>query len=225
MNPIRILLADDHQIVLEGLVSLLDGEADIQVVATALDGGEVMKLLAHHPVDVLVLDYSMPIMDGATTLQKVREQFPQIRTIMLSFSDDGKVIHEVISAGAVGYILKNKSSKNLVEAIRTVARGEKYLPHHISQILMEYLQRPQPAADPHMTTKISDREEEVIACIMDGMAAKQIAEVLFISEPTVNTHKKNLFDRFGFSSATQLGMLGQKRGIKRWTERKTGDNY
>lgn len=218
-STIRVLLADDHQMVLEGLKILLQDEPQIQIIGTALDGEEVMEVLQHQPVDVLVLDYQMPKMDGLATLQAMQSSFPQVRTIVVSFSNDGKVIHDVIKAGARGYVIKNRSSDDLVDAINIVANGGKYTPEEVSAALMDFLHQPPLPEDPTAHLKITDREEEVIACMMDGLPAKQIADVLSMAIPTVNTHKANLYERFQLKNGNQLVLLGKQRGIVPWNKR------
>lgn len=216
---IKVLLADDHQMVLEGLKILLQDESGIEIIGTALDGEEVMEALRNQQVDVLVLDYQMPKMDGLATLQAMQTEFPHVRTIVVSFSNEGKVIHDVIKAGARGYVIKNRSYDDLVDAIRLVARGGKYTPEEVSEALMDFLQQPPTPDDPTAQIQIRDREEEVIACMMDGLPAKQIAHLLNMAIPTVNTHKANLYERFNLNNGNQLVLLGKRRGIIPWSER------
>lgn len=216
---IKILLADDHQMVVDGLIMVLEDEPDIEVVGTALDGEEVLEKLKDLEIDILVLDLSMPKMDGLATLKYVKRQYPQINIIILSYSREGEKIHEVVQGGARGYVLKNRGGKDLVNAIRKVNNGGKFFPDEITDTIVEYLAKPLPKRDPLADVKISDRERDVLACLMDGMSAKIIADRLNISKHTVDSHKKNIMGKTGLRKDTQLALFASERGIKRWSKR------
>ncbi len=218
-SKIRILLADDHQIVIDGLIRVLEDETDIEVTGTALDGEEVLESLKEMSVDILVLDLSMPRMDGTDTLKYVAKQYPEIRTIILSYSREGEKIHEVVKAGAKGYVLKNRGGKDLVNAIRAVYEGGKFFPDEINETMYDFLARPAPTPDPLADVKISDRETDVLACLMDGMSAKIIADTLNISKHTVDTHKKNIMGKTSLRKDTQLALFASERGIIPWSRR------
>lgn len=223
---IKVLLADDHQMFLDCLKRVLEDESNMEIVGMALDGTEVLDALARLQVDVLVLDYQMPRMNGLETLRELSRAYPDVKTVVLSFSNEGKTIHEMIRAGAKGYIVKNRGAVDLVEAITKVASGERFFPMEVAASLSEYLtdgEIPTPSMPASIKVeydlKLSDRETEVIACMLDGMSAKMIAEALNISKPTVETHKQNIRLRFGFHNGAQIAAMGKDRGIVPWSER------
>lgn len=220
-HKLRIVLADDHQMIMEGLQTILEDENDIEVVGTALDGHEVLALLAEKEVDILVLDLSMPKMDGLTALKILKTQFPNVQTIILSYSNEGENIFAAMQAGAKGYVLKNRGGKDLVSAIQKVAGGGKFFPEEIITRMSEYLAAHTSTSEhaEHQETKISDREAEVIACLIDGLKTKEIGDLLCIASSTVETHKNNLKKRFGLSNIHSIITFGQKQGIAPYSKR------
>jgi DNA-binding NarL/FixJ family response regulator len=222
-SPIKVLLADDHQIFLDCLKRVLEDEPNMEIVGMALDGKEVLDMLAEIPLDVLVLDYQMPRMNGLETLQELAQTYPDVKTIVLSFSDEGKIIHDTMCAGAKGYIVKNRGALDLVEAITKVAEGGRFFPLEVSSALSEYMsnghvQLP-PPTQIEPAVKLSEREVEVIACLLDGMSAKMIADTLCITKATVESHKQNIIKRFGFHNSAQVAAMGKERGIRPWSQR------
>jgi two-component system, NarL family, nitrate/nitrite response regulator NarL len=223
---IKVLLADDHQMFLDCLKRVLEDESNMEIVGMALDGTEVLDALSRLQVDVLVLDYQMPRMNGLETLRELSGAYPDVKTVVLSFSNEGKTIHEMIRAGAKGYIVKNRGAVDLVEAITAVASGKRFFPSEVGAALSEFLAdgetsspAPEPQFEHDASLKLSSRETDVIACMLDGMSAKLIADALNIAKPTVETHKQKIMRRFGFHNGNQIVSLAKDRGIVAWSQR------
>jgi DNA-binding NarL/FixJ family response regulator len=220
-SKIKVLLADDHQIMIDGMELFLNHESDIVVVGTALDGIEVMHKLKSLAVDILVLDLSMPRMDGQETLKAINAQYPDLKTVILSFYLDGDKIDAVMKAGAKGYVVKNRGGIDLTKAIRAVAAGSVYFPEDIMQTYTQYVAlqsgRAQKVGIDGAT--LSPREIDVAACILDGMTSIQIGDVLCIEPTTVETHKKKIKHKFGLVNSAQIASLAQGLGIEKWSMR------
>jgi DNA-binding NarL/FixJ family response regulator len=201
MSAIRIAIVDDHQIIIDGLVSLLH-ETDIEVVHSTTSPVNMLETLVHIKADVLLTDIMMPEMTGQDLARQVRKQFPHIRILALSMSGQGDIINEMIrDADISGYLLKNIDRQELSNAIHTVASGKLYFSTEVLQALDRTLQIQKENADTHLTR----REIEIIALIEKEMSNKDIAEKLFISERTVETHRKNIFRKTKTNSV--LGLI------------------
>lgn len=203
-TPIRVLLADDHEMVLEGFSMILADEPDIQVVGTVLDGQQLIAYLLGERPDVLVLDYQMPVMDGLAALRYVRESYPELPVVLLSSHSDGDKIKATFEAGARAYILKNKGRSELVKAIREVAAGGVYFPSEIMLALSNATK--QASAKPSLSpsTKLTPRELDVLRLHVDGLPAKLIADRLCVAKTTVDTHLKNLMEKLGAENGRML---------------------
>jgi DNA-binding NarL/FixJ family response regulator len=201
MSAIRIAIVDDHQIIIDGLVSLLH-ETDIEVVHSTTSPVNMLETLANIKADVLLTDIMMPEMTGQELARQVRTQFPHIRILALSMSGQEDIINEMIrDADIAGYLLKNIDRQELSYAIHTVASGKLYFSTEVLQALDRTLQIQKENADTHLTR----REIEIIALIEKEMSNKDIAEKLFISERTVETHRKNIFRKTKTNSV--LGLI------------------
>lgn len=219
-SKIKVLLADDHQVILDGMRMFLDHEPDIEVVGTALDGIEVMEQLQSLEVDILVLDLSMPRMNGLETLQQLSLAYPNIKTVILSFYLEGEKIHEVMAAGVRGYVVKNRGGKDLVQAIHTIMRGEVFFPSDIMQTYTQYLAK-QPEKNLTPTASLDPptaQQQKVMACILAGMTSQQIGDKLCIAPTTVETHKKNIREKYGLINNAQIASFAQTLGIAPWKD-------
>lgn len=201
-SQIRILIADDHKMMLDGLRSLLSGENNISIVGQALNGLEVMDILAAQAVDIAVLDISMPEMDGYDTVLKMAKLYPATKVIILSLHKDEKYIGKLLNSGVAGYIIKERGSEELVKAINIVAGGKDYFDSEVKEIGIRALKNT--GAGPEKEIKLTTREKEVLHLIAEGLGSKDIGKQLFIAESTVETHRKNLLAKLGIANSKML---------------------
>ena len=207
-KAIRVLIVDDHAIVREGLRTFLGMLPDIELVGEAGGGEEALAAVARGKPQVVLMDLVMPGMDGIEATRRLHAEHPEVKVIALtSFTDDDKV-YPVIKAGAVAYLLKNIGAKELAEAIRATAKGEVRLHPEVTRRLMSGIAGEAPAAEP-----LTEREQQVLACLGRGMSNKEIAAELFISEKTVKTHVSNVLDKLGLADRTQAALYAVKHGL------------
>jgi DNA-binding NarL/FixJ family response regulator len=192
---LKILLADDHEILLESLADSINQREDFEIVSTARNGQEVLHQLSICEVDVLVCDMQMPILDGVSTILQVRQLYPNIKILMLSMLEDAPHIEKAMQAGALGYVLKKAKKAELEKAILTVAKGEKYFADEILQIL----QVPEPTQE-NLPLGLTLREIEVLTLIAKEYSSQQIAKALKISLNTVETHRKHIYQKLNLKN-------------------------
>ncbi|WP_075343140.1 response regulator transcription factor [Tenacibaculum agarivorans] len=200
-NNINILIADDHQIVIDGLSSLIKNEKHINVVAEAKDGKQVLDILEKVTIDIAILDIEMPKLDGVQTTLKIKELYPDIKIIILTMYNKAELIKNIISAGADGYILKNKGKEELVKAINIINDGEEYFGDEVTKTLITDLKQKEKQ---EQLIRLTRREKEVLKLIADGKTTPQISKILFIAPPTVETHRRNLIDKTGVPNSKGL---------------------
>ncbi|PZS20220.1 MAG: DNA-binding response regulator [Pseudonocardiales bacterium] len=199
---IRVLLVDDHRLVRAGLTSLLGAAADVEVVGEAPDGARALELAAAVDADVVLMDLSMPVMDGVDATRKLLADHPQLRVVILtSFSDQGRV-RDALAAGAIGYILKDCMPDELLAAVRSAARGHAPLDPRVAGALLPARSSP---AD-----ELSDRELQVLRLASQGMANKQIGRALGIAERTVKVHLGSVFRRIGVGDRTSAALWARE---------------
>ena len=195
----RILLVDDHTILREGIRALLSSEADLQVVGEAADGHELLALLATTPAEVVLLDINMPGMDGFTALTEMQQHYPDVRVLILSMLDHEHYVARSLALAARGYILKNADSTEIRHAIRTVADGRQFLCTEIGLELLRkvtQLAPPAPLSSPEkLPSDLSGRELEVLRLIAEGLTNAEIADQLFTSKRTIETHRQNIIEK------------------------------
>jgi DNA-binding NarL/FixJ family response regulator len=200
---IRVVIADDHAVVRQGLRTFLDLQDDIEVVAEAGDGAEALAAAEEHAPDVVLIDLVMPNVDGIEAIRGLRERVPAARAIVLSsFIDDEKLL-PAVRAGAAGYLLKDVEPHQLVEAIRTVHAGGALLHPRVASRLLEEM-----ASDP-----LTPREREVLVLIGRGMANKVIARELSLSEKTVKAHVSSILAKLGVTDRTQAALYAVRAGL------------
>lgn len=194
-QPIKVLIVDDHQLMIEGLKSLLEYEDDIAFVAGANSMDETLEFLKDNAIDVILMDINMPGASGIEATHKVRELYPSIKIIALTMHEDISIIQRMIKAGASGFVLKRTNMNEVVEAIRIVHNNGKYLSYNTQQVIMNNLASPADIYDNIEEPKptLSAREIEVLHLIAKEYNNEQIAEKLFISERTVEAHRRNIF--------------------------------
>ncbi len=207
---IRVLLADDHGVVRSGLRMLLDRQPGIDVVAEAADGAEaVTRTLADRP-DVAVLDVSMPRRTGLQAAREIKAQSSLIHVLMLSMHEDDRYMYEALEAGAAGYVLKRAADTDLIDAVRAVARGERFISPSAGETVIDAWRegRAPVAAEP-----LSPRELEVVKLIAEAHTNRQIAEVLSLSEKTVESHRANVLSKLGMRDRVELVRYAIRRGL------------
>ncbi|MBU4178770.1 MAG: response regulator transcription factor, partial [Actinobacteria bacterium] len=200
MPPIRVMIVDDHNLVREGLKAVFDQGLEIDVVAEAGSGEEAVEKSAELEPDVILMDISMPGMNGIQATRTIREANPEVKVVILTMLDQEGYVYEAVKAGATGYMLKSTSSDDLIEAIQMVYDGKALLhPDATAQLLKEFVTL---ADNRTRDYGLSNREMEVLQLLTEGNTNKQIAKDLWISEQTVKTHVAHLFDKLGTSDRT-----------------------
>ncbi|MFF4484738.1 response regulator [Streptomyces sp. NPDC001520] len=196
-RSLKVIVADDQATVREPLAAVLDMTEDIDVVAAAADGTEVLAAVAATPVDVVLMDLRMPVMDGTEATRRLSEEHPGTAVVVLTtFADDDSIL-AALSAGARGYLTKNAGRQDIVRAIRAAAAGQSVLDHEVQNRLVATVRTRPPADAQPLPADLTRREREVLTLIGQGLPNRAIAEKLFISEATVKTHINNLFAKAG----------------------------
>ena len=210
-ETIRIFIADDHIVVREGLRALLGTEPGIEIVGEAADGNDAVAAIRTLHPDVILLDLVMPHMNGLDVIIEVTQDNPQARILVLtSFSDDDKVF-PAIKAGALGYLLKDSSPQELIQAIRDVYHGEPSLDPTIALKLLHEFK--EPADQPPAPEPLTEREVKVLSLVSHGLSNQEIADTLGISERTVRTHVGNILSKLHFANRTQAALYALRRGL------------
>jgi DNA-binding NarL/FixJ family response regulator len=209
----RILLADDHAMVRRGLRLVLDAEPDFEVVAEAGDGAEAVDRCLRGDVDLAVLDVAMPRLTGIQAAEELSRRNPQVRTLMLSMHENEEYFFEALRAGASGYVLKSAADRDLVEACRATMRGEPFVyPAAAKALIREYLDRGKDGMDA-LGDPLTRRESEVLKLVAEGHSTKEIAEILVISEKTVERHRANILEKLGMRDRVALTRYAIRRGL------------
>src|SRR5262245_38713167 len=195
---IRVYIVDDHAVVIEGIYSLLQKERDIEMIGYATTAASCLEYFTTHTADVILMDISLPDMNGVDLCKLIKKKYPGIMVLALSTFNQGTYIRKMMESGASGYLLKNAGKQEIVEAIKLVAKGKTYLSFDAGQTLKSGSQLQN--AVPHLTK----REKEVLAYIAEGMTNAQIAAKLFISVDTVDTHRKNLHTKLNVKNTAML---------------------
>lgn len=216
---IRILIADDQDIIRHGLKRIVSFEEDMDIVCVAENGEKALKLLNEHEIDIVLLDCNMPIMNGIQVLRSIKEQGDKIKVIMLTVENDRKTISEAINIGADGYMLKESAGTEIVNAIRIVYKGEKYI--DISLVSMLFFDiKIKNKKEASILDKLSRRELEVLIKISKGLSNKEIGEQLFLSEKTIKNYATNVFRKINVKDRVQAAILAIENSIEEYYIRK-----
>jgi len=204
MSPIRVLLADDHRILREGIRALIDDQEDMQVVGEAEDGLETVKKVAKLQPDVVVMDIAMPLLNGLEATRQIRRDFPQVKVLILTMHDNEEYIRQVLAAGALGYVLKDAAARDLLGAIRTVNQGEAVLSPAITRLVIEDYLRWGDIRPEDTTDGLTAREREVLQLIAEGYTNKEIAGIMSLSVKTIQSHRTNLMNKLDLHDRGEL---------------------
>ena len=205
---VRVLLVDDHRLVRAGLESLLATAGDLAVVGSAADGAEAVALARETSPDVVLMDLSMPGMDGVEATRAIAAAHPDVQIVVLTSFSDRERILDAIDAGAVGYLLKDAEPEELLRGVRAAARGESPLHPKVARALLRSRSERRPAV-----AELTDREREVLSLVGRGLANKQIGRALGISERTVKAHLTSVFQRIGVADRTSAALWAQRNGL------------
>lgn len=202
-SKIRLLVVDDHPVVRQGLVGMLEEAADITVVGQASNGREAIEIFRQQQPDLTLMDLRMPEMDGVAAIAAICSEFDRARIVILSTYDSDEDIYRGLRAGAKGYLLKDAEPAELLAAIRTVCKGQQYIPPTVGAKLVQRMTSPE----------LSDRELEVLQLIATGKSTPEISEMLHITDRTVNFHINHILSKLGVDDRTQAVLIGLRRGI------------
>ncbi len=214
MKRIRILLADDHALIRTGIRNLLSGNKDFEIVGEAADGEEALTLTGKLSPEVLIIDISMPKLSGLEATKQIKEQFPGTGILVLTMHENPEYIYQIFKSGASGYLLKNSGKDELVEAIYAVSKGKKYFGPHVSELMIsEYMKKADAREERTGDTPLTKREREILELIGQGKNNQQIADVLFISPRTVDTHRTNIMQKLNIHDAANLVRYALEHGF------------
>src|SRR3954454_15357517 len=215
MTPLktRILIADDHPIVLNGLRTVLNAQPDLEVVAEATDSAAAVEAALTEDVHLAILDISMPRKTGLQAAREITERRPEVRVLMLSMHDNEQFLFQAIAAGASGYVLKSSVDRDLVEACRATMRGHPFLyPDAVRALMREYMERARSGEAVHGEV-LTPREEEILKLVAEAHTNEEIAETLFISKKTVERHRANILEKLGMRDRVELTRYAIRRGL------------
>jgi DNA-binding NarL/FixJ family response regulator len=214
MPQIRILLADDHAVVRDGLRALLDRQSDLAVIAEASDGRECVQLAEELSPDVVIMDVAMPKMNGIEATRRILGSRPSTAIVMLSMHQDESYVLQSLKAGAKGYLLKDSPREDVLEAIRTVAAGRSFLSRQVSRMLREdYMQQLQLKGLDDSSELLTDREREILQLLAEGRTNKEVASFLNISPTTVETHRGHILRKLSLHSTADLILYAVRKKI------------
>lgn len=204
---IKVLLVDDHKVLLDGLSFIVESDKELEEVGVCLNGKEAINFLDKNTVDVVVLDLNMPEMNGFETAKKIEQQYPEIKILILTTFHDIETVIKATKTNISGYILKNKAMDDLIFAIKKVYNGQKYFDHEITEVLIDNLNHSLSTLEIKKTI-LTKREKEILILIAKGNTTLQISKMLSISPSTVETHRRNLIEK--------IGVKGGSKGLVRY---------
>ncbi len=212
MNKIRVLIADDHPMVRQGIRTFLESHTDIEVVGEAATGSEAVTQTHELVPDIVLMDLKLPDLDGVAATREIKAHNPEARVIALTAFDDDQLILAALQAGAAGYLLKEIDADGLVNAIRAAARGETPLAPQVTQKLVETVRQPH-ADENTKLASLSEREREILSLLAQGLTNREIAARLEISDKTVKFHVSNILEKLQLSDRTQAALFAARHGL------------
>ncbi len=215
MKKIRVVVADDHTIVRKGLCAILEGETEIEVVGEAEDGREAIKKVEQLQPDVVLLDITMPILNGLEATRQLRKRYPKLKILILTMHDNEEYVFETLRAGASGYLVKRSAPNELISAIKAVYREGSFLSPAVSKkVIDEYVRvGPKKVKEDEEYAKLTEREREILQLIAEGRANREIAELLNISIKTVESHRSHLMDKLNIRNIAELTQYAIRKGL------------
>ncbi|NPU96918.1 MAG: response regulator transcription factor [Candidatus Omnitrophica bacterium] len=213
MRTIRVLIADDHTIVREGIRHVLDQEPGIEVAAEAEDGREAIRLATAMPLDVIFMDISMPGLNGIDAARQILKSHPHLKIIILSMHSDKRFVERALKSGVSGYLLKNRAVAEVTTAIQSVVQGKMYLSPGITHLVVEDYIRHVPENEEPSRHGLTAREREVLQLIAEGLSTKAIAAAMNLSEKTIEGHRQKIMDKLNLHSIAQLTKFAIREGL------------
>ena len=213
MGKIKVLVADDHTILRQGIKSLLANEEEIEVIGEAKNGREALAIIEETLPDVILMDIAMPGLNGLEATRRIKKKFPRMKVLVLTMYTNEEYIFQILNAGANGYLVKETAFQDLISAIKAVYKNEAFMSPSISKkVINSYIKRAQ--NDEKQTCEIlTTREREILQLIVEGNSSKKIAEILFISPKTVETHRTHIMDKLNIHNRTGLVKYAIRKGI------------
>jgi len=213
-ESVNVMLVDDHEVVLEGLIRILEKQGGIKIVSVARSAEEALEKIDRFPPDVVIVDIQLPGMNGIEFIRRIKSQYPDIEAITLTVFDDEQFAKQAIKAGAIGYVIKDAAKEELVKAVRAAAKGESLISTSVARKLIEEISEPAGKRKKEEEHEgLSQRELDVIKLMARGYNNRQIADILFISEHTVKVHIRNIFRKIGVTDRTNAVLWAIERGL------------
>ncbi len=214
MKKIRVLIAEDHTIVRQGLCALLRSDPDIEVAGEASDGSEAVEMAEKLNPDIILMDIGMRTLNGLDATRKIKKTLPHIRILVLTMYDNEEWIFQILKAGATGYLIKDSAMTDLISAIRAVHRGDSYLSPSISRkVIDDYIRRAEGGEKTSATDLLSGREREILQLIAEGNSIPKVASLLCISKKTVEAHKNHIMEKLGIHDKVGLIKYAIRKGL------------
>ena len=212
-NVVRILVADDHEVVRRGVCALLEGHAGFEVCDEAVDGREAVEKAKRSLPDVVILDIGMPGLNGFDAARQIRKVSPASEVLILTMHESEQVIGEVLAAGARGYVLKSDAGRDLVTAVEALSRHKTFFTSSVAEMVLQKYLEGNPESATHETSSLTPREREVVQLVAEGRTNKEVAELLSISPTTVETHRGHILQKLDIHNTAELVLYAVRRGV------------